>query len=336
MKKGLISTLVIIAVTLLGGCTSALLETATPGAALIDYYGYTDCIALENENTRVILGPHCGGRVLEYAWKGTNSLRLDPQQAGWLYEPGKPTIKLEGGRFDIGPETVIPSHPNLWLGKWQAQITGPRSARMTSIADPATGVQLIREFKLDKNSSKLTCTQIIKNVSKQTKRYCHWSRTFLPGGGICLIPLSDYSRFPNKYISYQGRSPLINFKPSDPKITVRDGFLEMRPMPRYPKIGTDSYVGWLCYLTKDDMMFVKRFPTYPDRVYNEMTAMTVSVWYSKRNICELEPIGPMETIVPGKSASFTEQWWLLPYKFPGLEAKIDYNEVTKFVDVQAR
>ena len=36
-----------------------------PGIGLIDYAGYSDCIKLSNENTRVILGPHCGGRVLE-------------------------------------------------------------------------------------------------------------------------------------------------------------------------------------------------------------------------------------------------------------------------------
>ena len=32
--------------------------------------------------------------------------------------------------------------------------------------------------------------------------------------------------------------------------------------------------------------------------------------------CELEPIGPRNEIAPGESASFTEDWWLLPYLFP--------------------
>ena len=85
----------------------------------IDYAGYTDCIYLQNDRTRVILGPHCGGRVLEYSWGATNALWLDPRQNGWLCEPGRPRMHEwgpSGGRFDIGPERIIPAHPNLWLG----------------------------------------------------------------------------------------------------------------------------------------------------------------------------------------------------------------------------
>jgi len=47
---------------------------------------------------------------------------------------------------------------------------GPSAARvrLTSGPDEATGVQLIREFRLDAKSSHLACTQIIKNISQET------------------------------------------------------------------------------------------------------------------------------------------------------------------------
>ncbi len=83
-----------------------------PGTGHEDFFGYPECITLENETTRVILGTH-GGRVLEYSWKGDNAIYLDPDHNGWIYEPGEPTIDPSGGRFDIGPEMVIPSHPDL-------------------------------------------------------------------------------------------------------------------------------------------------------------------------------------------------------------------------------
>ena len=53
-------------------------------------------------------------------------------------------------------------------------------------------------------------------------------------------------------------------------------------------------------------------------------------------MCELEPIGPMERILPGESASFTEDWWLVPYKFPIGDGTVDLNEVTQIVNTQAR
>ena len=304
-------------------------------ASFVDYFGYSDCVRLENENTRVVLDPHCGGRVLEYSWKGENAIYLDPSQSGWIYTPGKRTVDPCGGRLDIGPEMVIPRHPDLWLGKWTAEIIGPRAARLTSVKDEATGVQLVREFELDESSSHLTCKQIIGNVSDEAKTWCHWSRTLAEGGGICLIPLTPNSRFPNQYIMY-GPGPVMNYRPKDPNIKVRKGFLEITGTPEFPKLGMDSYAGWFCYLMKNDLMFVKRFPTYPDRVYNEMAAITISIYYYKTTFCELEPIGPMEKIAPGRSASFTEQWWLLPYPFPGPGSEVDLDEVARRVDREAR
>ena len=304
------------------------------GARIIEHSGYSDCIELFNDSTRIVLCPAVGGRILEYSLNGKNSLYLDPKQTGWLWT-GQAPIDPSGGRFDIGPEMTIPRHPKLWLGRWQGQITGPRAARLISEEDDATGVRLIRDFELDKSSSKLVCKQNVRNISNQTRYWCHWSRTLALGGGVCVIPLTEPSRFPNKYVMY-GPGSCINFRPSDPNIRVRDGFLEIIGTPANPKLGMDSYAGWLCYLTTNDLMFVKRFPTYPDRVYSEVAGLTISIWYYKDIMCELEPIGPMEKIAPGKSASFTETWWLVPFEFPAQGTNVDLDRLAKVVETHAR
>ncbi len=292
----------------------------------IEYAGYTDCVTLENVHARVVLGPQCGGRVLEYAWQGKSALALNPQHDGWVYEPGKDPIDPSGGRFDIGPETVIPRHPKLWLGQWEAEAVGPSTARMTSQVSDAVGTRLVREFTLAPESSRLTCTQTIQNVSGHETRWCHWSRTFGRGHGICVVPLTPHSRFPKQYVMY-GPGPVINFVPDDPAIRVRDGFFEVLDTPVRPKLGLDSYAGWFAYLTTNDLMFVKQFPTYPDRVYNEIAGLTISLWYFRDLVCELEPIGPREVLAPGESASYTETWWLLPYPFPQQRDAVDLDAV---------
>ena len=38
---------------------------------------------------------------------------------------------------------------------------------------------------------------------------------------------------------------------------------------------------------------------------------------------ELEPIGPRERLKPGESASFTEEWLLLPHPFPKDGEKVE-------------
>jgi len=52
-------------------------------------------------------------------------------------------------------------------------------------------------------------------------------------------------------------------------------------------------------------------------------------------MCELEPIGPQEELAPGAAASFTEQWWLLPQKFPEQGAQVDLEDVARLVRQKA-
>ena len=295
----------------------------------IDYFGYKDCVVLQNAQTRVVLGHQVGGRVLEYSLEGRNAILLDPDQAGWLWD-GSNRVGITGGRFDIGPEKLIPKRDALWLGPWDAEIVGPGRARLTSMEDETTGVQLIRDFVLDPDGSRLAVTQTIRNVSDRVTRWCHWSRTFSTGHGICLVPLDDRSKFPDGYIMY-GPGSVIDYAPGDPNI-YRDGdVLVVKDTPLRPKLGMDSLVGWFAYLTQENLLFLKFYPTYPDCVYNEIAGLTISIWYNKDQVCELEPIGPMEELEPGESASFTETWTLAPYVFPE-GRKVDVADVVRVVE----
>lgn len=112
--------------------------------------------------------------------------------------------------------------------------------------------------------------------------------------------------------------------------------MEIVGPPARAKLAFDSAAGWFCYLTRNNLMFVKRFPVYPQRVYNEMAGLTISIWYFEDKMCELEPIGPAENLSPGQSASFTEEWWLLPYRFPGSGAAVDLKQVSQHVEQHAR
>jgi hypothetical protein len=283
------------------------------GSRIVTERKYPGCIELSNDSVRVVLEPNLGGRVLAYERNGKNVLYVDDTQDGLIYE-GK-SLHPSGGRCDFGPEKTVPAHPLLYLGIWQARVTGDREAEMISQKDSVTGVQLIRKFKLAKSGSRLEFTQVIKNVSNSTKSYCHWSRTFVKGGGISLSPLNPKSRYPKKFIMYEPGNRM-NFMPEDePNIRIREGILEILAPPSQPKIVTDTETGWLAYITLDNQLFIKKYPVYPSRIYGEMAASTACVFY-KPTFCEIEPIGPMETIAPGKEVSFTEYWQLFDYPYP--------------------
>ena len=324
--------------------------TNTANARFTNYLGYSGAVELTMGTTRAVLCPEAGGRVLEYSVAGQNMMFLDEREKVW--QPGQASI-ASAGRFDFGPELMVPRHPALWSGAWTAEITGPASVRLVSVQDAASGLQLMRDFELTEPSSEagkaditeageqigaftgaaLSCRQTMMNISDRTVEYCHWGRSFSPSGGICLIPLGEHpGRFPSRYAMYE-EGAVINVRNADEKIRERDGFLEILGPPRKPKLGFDSYAGWLGYLMPGNRLFVKRFPTWPDRVYNEAAGLTLSVWYPQSGgMIELEPIGPRERLAPGQVASFTEEWSIAEFPFPEGDALINLKALRALVE----
>ncbi len=298
---------------------------AEPGARKIKFLNYPDCIELRNSvGTVAILGHHVGGRVLSYSQDGKESLFIGPDESEWT--PNGNKKPSSAGRFDIGPEYLIPKRSELWSGVWEAKITGPRKARLISKEASDAGIRLIRDFVLADDSSHLVCTQTMENISQKTQRWCHWGRMFAIHGGIGVVPLSpEHQRFPKGYIMMRGRDKML-ILPEDPMIRKRGNFIEILGPPTEPKLGFDSFAGWFAYQMPNDLAFVKTYKTFPKRLYGEIAGLTLSIWYPKKDwvpACELEPIGPMETMKPGQKASFTENWYLLKNSYPKKNSQLD-------------
>jgi hypothetical protein len=321
---------VVLVVALCVPCPSTAAEE--PAARVVASHGYSEAVELKLGKTRAVLCPQAGGRVLEFSVGGADAMYFEEAEKNW--KPGKPG-PISAGRFDYGPELTIIPHPKAWSGEWAAEVTKASTVKLTSPREEA-GIRLVREFRLIPHGDTvgLSCTQTMTNLSDQTREVCHWGRSFSPAGGICVVPLGDRpSRFPSKYAMYEDGA-IINVKAADDNIRVRDGFIEVLAPPRKPKLGFDTYAGWLAYVMPNNTAFVKRFAAYSDRVYNEAAGLTLSVWCPRGPQIELEPIGPRERLKSGESASFTEDWWLLPHPFPKKGEKIDLKALAEQVSKQ--
>jgi hypothetical protein len=310
-------------------CIVASLHAEEPAARVEPFHNYKKAVELKFGSARAVLCPEAGGRVLSFSIDGKDAMWLDDAEKKW--EPGKPSPS-SAGRFDYGPELTVTPHPKIWGGEWVASIE-KNKAVLTSTREDAAGMQLVREFEFVQKGKSigLKCRQTMMNIGRETREVCHWGRSFSPGGGICVVPLGDRpSRFPSKYAMYEGGA-IINVKNKDDLIRERDGCLEILAPPRKPKLGFDSYAGWLAYVMPNDTMFVKRFKTDPDRVYNEAAGLTLSVWYPSGPRIELEPIGPRERLKGGESKHFTETWWLLPHPYPKAGEKLDLKSLREQV-----
>ena len=111
-------------------------------------------------------------------------------------------------------------------------------------------------------------------------------------------------------------------------------FLVIDGPPEHAKLGMDSVKGWVAYQTRQDQLFVKRYPISDIANYGELAGYNLSIWYPKESFlpaCEIEPIGPMTELKPGEQDSFTVDWWLLEREFPA-DGKVDPKDVENLVD----
>src|SRR6266567_5227702 len=74
---------------------------------------YAGCFVLSNAETRVTLCHQVGGRVLEYSFRGTNALYLDPEEAKWgsaggLRPSGRATSGWPARRTNLSPNFIRP------------------------------------------------------------------------------------------------------------------------------------------------------------------------------------------------------------------------------------
>lgn len=300
-------------------------ETSGSAARFVREAEYDGCIELSNETARLVLEPNLGGRILSYGLNGVEALYRNPSQNGLVWNGHSNIPHPCGGRCDIGPEFGGLRRDELWMGRWTAEITGPRSARLTSLTLKECGVQLVRDFALAEASSHVRFSQVIRNHGEKPVRAFHWSRTFVGGGGIVLAPLPQQGKFPFGY-ALGGPPGVVDFQPREERVRIREGILEIVGPPSRAKVVLDVEPGWLAYVSPAGLLFLKKFPVYADRPYGELAANNASIWYSgKANApawsgsehpVEIEPIGPLETLLPGEECSFTEHWWLNPFSFP--------------------
>lgn len=317
-----------------GALLAVAVDVAVPVVGDADWQAQIQVI--DNGRVRVAADALHGGRLVAYALAGRNALYTDPAHPTWVYPENHDYLGPAGGRVDIGPEETLPTHRALWSGAWAIERVDPLHLRMTSPVDTVTGVQLIRDVALDPDSTHLRCTQTMRNITDHPLRRAYWGRSLSPGGGIFVTGLSPDSRFPKQYIQYSNwPDSFILMRPSDPAISIRGGYLVMRGAPQQYKIGLDTRAGWLAYLMRNGLLFVKRFSVYPERRYADIAGLTICVWSFADRMVELEPLGPEELLAPGQSASFSEDWWLLDHPFPETGDDLDPVHLHALIDQQA-
>jgi len=285
-----------------------LLALEISASAAPEFYGYRDCIVLKNRVCRAVVTGERGCRLLEFSFQGENPIFAysKPADRYWF----SPT----GGRMDIGPELPVPKHPSVWGGTWTGKRTSPLSMVWKSPEDPAAPFEVTREFSLDERLPKLTIRQTVRNRLTKPLVLHHWGRGMFRPGGTVIVPLlpKGVRRFPRGFAQYGWKPDFWNLDldPKDPAVTEQDGLLLVSPRPKHPKNTFECGRPWAAYLLPGgDRLLVMSFAISPRRTSGELGGGNFIIFYNEQ-FCELEPIGPRESVAPGGMFHFTERWEL--------------------------
>jgi hypothetical protein len=302
----------------------------------VEYQGWKNNLRLSNGNAELIITLDVGPRILSYRLPdGKNVFKEFTDQFGKSGEAE--WIPRGGHRLWVGPEDLTRTYaPDNGAVKYMD--LGPGAVRVTPAPDKEYGVQREMDVTLAPNSTKVTVVHRITNVGREATDLCPWALTMMAPGGAEIIPLPakkahpgppKNARSPAEYAPNQLMAvwPFLDFR--DPRWTFGSKYITLRQdTSRGPtKLGLAHKIGWVAYL-HEGTLFVKRVDhqagkTYPDGGCNFET-------FTNEDMLEVETLGPLVKLAPGKSVEHVERWELVGNVKDFMdEASIDKNILSK-------
>ncbi len=279
------------------------------------YRGWTNNLRISNGDADVIVTLDVGPRVICYrrSGNGFNVMKNYDDQMGGT---GEAEWQIRGGlRFWLAPEDLTRTYyPDNNPVKYD-QI-GPRTVRFTPPPETEYGVQKELTVGLADSGSRVNIALKVTNIGPLMTELAPWAPTVMAGGGVEIIPQPPHRNHPLH--PKNARSP-ADFAPSQELILwpyfdftdrrwtfgSRYIFLRQDPEKGPTKIGLAHRMGWVAYLNQG-ILFVKRIDyvegaTYPDMGTNYQT-------FSNEDMLEMETVGTLTRLNPGRSAELCESW----------------------------
>jgi hypothetical protein len=272
----------------------------------LDYYGWR-ALALRPGQVELIAPLDVGPRVLELRRPGGKNLLFQfPEQLGGR---GEAEYRFRGGhRLWHGPEHSVRTYQP---DNDPVQVTRTRRG-FTLSAAPEARTGLAKAIALEAiNARTIKVTHRLTNRGLWAVECAPWALTMLRRGGFGVVPFLPKGEHPRDLLPTYSLVPWSYTDLSLPSWKWRRDFLgiDTRRATAAQKIGLTDYPGWSAYWLEGDT-FVKRSPVRTGAVYPDLGCAFET--YHDRNLIELETLGPLASLAPGRTATLVEWWTILP------------------------
>jgi hypothetical protein len=278
----------------------------------VPYLDSPNNIRMSNGTVELILATDYGPRIMRYAPAGSGN----DDNVFATIPPTKPNLHTDLGDWFIrgghrlwhAPEAVprsyVPDNTPI-----QYQIDGS-TVKLIQPVEAPTQIQKEIWVTLDPQGSHVTVVHRLTNKGLFPVEMSCWAMSAMNKGGKSILPQEPYQSHdeevrPARSMTFWGYTNL-----TDPRWMIGKSFITLTQDPNIKesqKIGILNRQGWAAYARNGELFF-KRFPydktkTYPDLGCNAET-------YTDNTFLELESLGPLETVAPGETLIYTENWWL--------------------------
>jgi hypothetical protein len=186
----------------------------------------------------------------------------------------------------------------------------PKGVALTQPVEALTGIQKGMKIEL-LGPRTVKVTHTLANRGSWAVECSPWAVTMLRGGGYAAVPLlpkGDHARgdlLPNY--------TLIPWMFTDLSLPVwqmhRDHIgVDVAKAKSAQKIGLSNYPGWSAYWI-DGTTFVKTAPITPGAAYPDLNSCFET--FTNGTVLELETLGPLAPLEPGRTVTHVEHWALL-------------------------
>ena len=272
-----------------------------------EYKGWQNCYRVSNGEVELIVTGDVGPRVIRFGFVGGQN--LFKEYAEQLGKSGEEKFQLRGGsRVWKAPEDPIAT----WAPDNVAVEIIPTATGLIARApvEPLSSLQKEIEVSMAPSGSEVTVMHRITNRSLYTLEFSPWTLTMMAQGGVAISGFPPRGKHP---INLEATNPLVMWaytNLADKRLTFTRKYLLLRQDPgnsEAEKLGTFNPDTWAAYLLNGEA-FLKRTQADPSKTYPDFGCSFET--FTNNEFLEIETLGPMTKVAPGKTVEHVEHWSL--------------------------
>jgi len=292
------------------------------------YSNWQNCYKYTNAMVELVLLTDVGPRIIDLRYSdGENLFAVFPETLGLT---GGDTWRIYGGhRFWHAPEekprTYYPDNNPVALEQHEGFV------RLVQPTEPSTRIQKEIDIWLDQTEPHIQVCHRLRNHNPWAVSLAPWAVSVMAPGGTAVVPLPprgshDENLLPTNTITLWAYTNM-----ADPRWTWGSRFVLLRQDAQISdpqKAGFAVSDGWVAYAWKN-YLFIKSFTHLPGRDYPDMGCSVET--FTNQGMLEVETLGPLVQLPPGKTVEHIEDWWLFKdFENPGTPEEL-YESVSSFV-----